>query len=407
MRLLVRWLPATAMMLVSIISYIDRNTLALLAPSILEQTHLSTAQYGLAVSGYSLAFMLGNPLWGRLLDRVGLRAGMTAAVLLWTLASASHGVARGFLGFAAARVVLGLGEGAAAPGGLRTVTQTLPAASRSRGIALTYSGGSAGAILTPLVITPVAAMFGWRAAFFFTGALGAAWIGGWLLLSRRQDIRADRSVDVGGTGGAQEPDRPRFSDPRVWGFLLGYALGALPLGFVVYCSALYLHRVLGMAQTEIGKLLWLPPLGSELGIFFWGWLADRLARGEPGQSKLVSVRKLLPIATLLSLPLGLLPHLHGLPPVLGLFFLAMFAAAAFQLLMISYASDVFPSQHAGYVAGLGSGAYGAGLALLMPLFGRLFDLHRYGPAFALAAACPVLGSLCFRRLAARAADRLP
>ncbi len=397
MRGLGRWLPAGSMMLVSVISYVDRNTLALLAPTILEQTRISTAQYGLAVSGYSIAFMLGNPLWGRVLDRVGLRAGMTAAVALWTLASGSHGFARGFAGFAAARALLGLGEGAAAPGGLRTVMQTLPASSRSRGIALTYSGGSAGAVLTPLVITPVAALFGWRGAFGFTFAIGLAWIAGWLLLSRRAELRATPAdgAEAAGEASVAGP-QPRFSDPRLWGFLLGYALGALPLGFVVYCSALYLHRVLGLSQLAIGALLWLPPLGSELGIFFWGWLADRVARGAG--SRLAAVRRLLPFAAVLSLPLALLPHLHALAPVLALFFLAMFAAAAFQLLIISYGAEVFSRQHAGYLAGIGSGAYGAGLALAMPLFGRLFDLRAYGLAFALATLCPLCGYACFRRL---------
>jgi ACS family hexuronate transporter-like MFS transporter len=384
-----RWLPAAMMMLVSVISYVDRNTLALLSPSVLRDTHLSTTEYGLAVSAYSIAFMIGNPIWGRILDRIGLRTGMIAAVALWTLASCAHAFAAGFWGFALARAMLGLGEGAAAPGGLRTVMQTLPASSRSRGIALTYSGGSAGAILTPLLITPVAARFGWHGAFWFTGAIGALWILGFLGVSRRGALR--------GTPGAQRAasnaERPRFGDPRLWGFLLGYALGALPLGFVVYCSALYLNRVLGASQATIGSVLWVPPLGSELGIFFWGYAADRLSLRS---SKLDVVRRLLPLAMVLSLPLALVPYSHSLPLALAQFFFAMFVAAAFQLLLITYGSEVFSREHAGYVGGIASGAYGAGLALLMPLFGKLFDLGSYAAAFGVAALCPVLGYGCYR-----------
>jgi len=110
-----RWLPASAMALVSVISYVDRNTLALLAPSILRETGLSATQYGLVVSAYSIAFMVGNSLWGRALDRIGLRRGMIAAVALRSVASAGHAFAGGFWAFATARAVLGLGEGAAAP----------------------------------------------------------------------------------------------------------------------------------------------------------------------------------------------------------------------------------------------------------------------------------------------------
>jgi hypothetical protein len=182
-----RWLPAFSMMLVSTISYIDRNTLALLAPTILRDAHLSNEQYGFIISAFSIAYMLGNPLWGHVLDRIGVRAGMTAAVSLWTLASVSHVFAFGFRGFAIARAVLGFGEGATFPGSLRTVVQTLRPEQRSRGIAVAYSGGSLGAVITPVIITPVAAMWGWRGAFWATGAVGAAWLLLWMVLSKHID----------------------------------------------------------------------------------------------------------------------------------------------------------------------------------------------------------------------------
>ncbi len=208
-----RWLPAFSMMLVSTISYIDRNTLALLAPTILREAHLSNEQYGFIISSFSVAYMLGNPLWGYVLDRIGVRAGMTAAVSIWTFASVAHVFAFGFRGFAVARAVLGFGEGATFPGSLRTVVQTLRPEQRSRGIAVAYSGGSLGAVITPVIITPIAAMWGWRGAFWATGAVGAAWLLLWVVLSRRKDIaRAPKSAAV-------RSDAPRFGDPRVWRLL--------------------------------------------------------------------------------------------------------------------------------------------------------------------------------------------
>ena len=384
------------MMLVSVISYIDRNTLALLAPTILKDTHLSVTQYGWVVSAYSLLFTIGNPMWGKILDRVGLRRGMSGAVSLWSLASAAHAFAAGFGGFAAARAMLGLGEGAASPGGLRTVVQTLPASSRSRGMALTFSGGSAGAILTPLVITPVAEAFGWRAAFWFTGLLGALWVAWWLALSRRADVR---KIEAPADGAAPDLSKPRIADRRFWAFLLAYSLGALPLGFVVYSAALYLSRVLGISQRTIGAVLWIPPLGSEIGVFFWGWLADRLARGGP--SRLEVVRRLLPVAVLLGFPLAATGWTRSFPLVMAHLFLAMFVASAFQILPLIYGTEIFSRVYAGYLGGIASGSYGAGLALLMPLFGRLFDLHRYDLAFALASLCPLAGYACWRAISRR------
>ena len=74
--------------------------------------------------------MVANPLWGRILDRWGVRRGMTWAVGIWSAAAVAHTGATGFLSFGIARAVLGAGEGATFPGGLRTVTQTLPPAKR-------------------------------------------------------------------------------------------------------------------------------------------------------------------------------------------------------------------------------------------------------------------------------------
>src|SRR5262249_38178340 len=153
--------------------------------TILKETHLSGEQYGFIISAFSITYMIANPLWGRALDRIGVFAGMIVAVALWSAASAGHALAAGFFGFAFARALLGLGEGAPFPGGLRTAPQTLPPAARGRGIALAYSGGSLGAILTPIVVTPVAVRFGWRAAFLLTGLFGASWLAWWWLGMRK------------------------------------------------------------------------------------------------------------------------------------------------------------------------------------------------------------------------------
>src|SRR5262249_16081411 len=157
-----RWIPTTSMLVVSLISYIDRKTLAVLIPTIMKETHLSAEQYGFIVTSFSIAYMITNPLWGGLLDRLELRIGMTLAVAFWTAASVSHAMAAGFLSFAVARTTLGLGEGATFPGGLRAVMQTLRPTEQARGIAVAYSGGSLGAIVTPLIVTPIFLTWGWR-----------------------------------------------------------------------------------------------------------------------------------------------------------------------------------------------------------------------------------------------------
>ncbi len=373
------------MLLVSLVSYIDRNTLALLAPTILEQTRLTAEQYGYAISAFSIAYTIANPLWGRWLDRVGVRWGMMLAVALWTAASASHALAVGLLSFAAARAALGFGEGATFPGGLRTAVETLPPEKQSRGIAVASSGGSLGAIVTPLVITPIAHYWGWRAAFLCTGAAGAAWMVLWHFVSGRPALRQrPKAAAVAGSG-----SRPSFRDPRIWSFMCAYAWGALPLALILYGASIFLSRSLGMKQVGIGAVLWIPPLGWEIGYFVWGWLADR--RVAAGRHPTSAFQPLLAAAMLAGLPLAVTPWVRPLWMVMALMFVSTFAAGGFIILTVGWTARVFASEDAGLVAGLGAGAWSLMVAVIMPVFGRLFDRGRFDVGFALAAAFPVLG----------------
>lgn len=369
------------MWLVSLISYIDRNTLALLSPAILADTGLSAEQYGYIISAFSVAYMIGNPVWGVILDRFGLRAGMFSAVSFWTVASAAHALAGGLWSFASARALLGFGEGATFPGGLRTATQTLPKGLQSRGIAVAYSGGSLGAIITPLLVTPIALRYGWRGAFLFTGVVGVLWLAIWAVVSGQLPRHEAESRTKG--------ELPRLNDRLLWGFMCAYSLGAQPLGFVLYGAAIYLSKVRGLTQVEVGSLLWIPPLGWEIGYFFWGWVADR-ARGQ--------FAKVFLILTILSLPMMALPEAPTVTLVMAGFFFAMFVGSGFIILPVAHATQLFPASQSGFVAGVGAGSWSAVVAFVMPVFGRLFDLGRYDLAFLLAAIFPIAGYLGWRTL---------
>ncbi|MFZ5927952.1 MAG: MFS transporter [Acidobacteriota bacterium] len=388
------WTPAAAMLAASLISYIDRNTLALLAPTILAECRLSAEQYGWILSAFSVAYMAGNPLWGRWLDRAGVRRTMGAAVSLWTAASAAHAVLGSFWSFAAARAMLGFGEGATFPGGLRTVVQTLPEHLRSRGAALAYSGGSLGAVLTPVIVTPIYAAFGWRAAFLFTGLIGALWLVMWSRVSRRPELRAPRLPEMRG------PVRLNWRDRRLWAFMASYALGCLPLAFVLYQAPLYFGRALGKTQIEIGRVLWIPPLGWECGYFFWGWVADRLARGREDAAPVFRWLTLAALAG--TLPLAFGARISSFSGLLALLFWAMFIAGGNVIVSLSYATRVIAPEHAGLLAGLGAGSWSAFVALAMPFFGRLMDQRAWDAAFLAAAAIPVAGFVLWLALASRA-----
>src|SRR5580693_5180606 len=369
------------MLLVSLLSYIDRNALAILAPTILHETHLSGEQYGIIIAFFSWAYMLGNPLWGHLLDRMGVRRGMTIAVGIWTLASTAHAWATGFWSFAIARAALGAGEGATFPGGLRTVAQTLSPAKRGRGLAVAYSGGSLGAMIAPLLVTPIALWFGWHGVFVFTGFLGAAWLVFWRI--------AGTGVDRAVHSGEHLPLTRIWTHPAFWAFMAAYGVAAMPLGFILYDSSLYLHARFNWSQSTLGYVLWIPPFGWEVGYFFWGFVVDRFGP---------RFRSLMLASMVLSLPLAWMHSLATGPLVLGDMFLTMFGLAGFVVLLVAYATRAFPPGHSGLLAGIGAGSWGAIVALMMPWFGRLFDQSDYATAFRIATLFPIAGYLIWLAL---------
>lgn len=373
------WVASGAMMLCSWLSYVDRQILAVLSPTILHDVGLSAQSYGEIVSAFSIAYMIANPIWGAVLDYVGLRLGMIAAVLIWTVASASHAWMVGFAGFALCRALLGLGEGATFPGGFRASIDSLPKDRQARGMAISYSGGSLGAIFAPVVVVPIASAFGWRAGFLVTGLLGALWVVLWSFIARPPMLPKPR-------------EKPKLAtlnpfERRFWALIASYSLGSIAIGPVFYLSPLYLNRVMKLSQSDLGKVLWIPPLGWEVGYFAWGWIFDRFAAGK---DRPVGMFLLLSACIL---PFGFMTLIGSTAGVLALFFWCMFVTGGFQMLGLRTGARAYPGERTASVAGVASGAWAAEAAVILPLTGRWFDQGHYAWIFWAVALVPLAGIL--------------
>jgi MFS transporter, ACS family, hexuronate transporter len=373
------WVPAVAIMTCSCLSYVDRQAIAVISPMILNDTGLSAASYSDVISVFSIVYMIANPLGGSLLDYFGLRVGMFAAVGIWSLASASHAWVGGFWGFAAARALLGFGEGATFPGGLRTSAESLPLERQSRGMGISYSGASLGSIFAPLVITPVALEWGWRAAFLATGALGLLWLAMWWIIARPPLLRPVERK----SGSIQWPN---IFERRFWLLVVGMGLGGAALGPALYLCPIYLNRVLGLTQARLGKVLWIPAVCWELGYYFWGWVADRYVREKPRPVSLYVC------FAFLSLPLALVTKTGSWVAALAFFSWAMFMAVAFIVTSLHLSARAYPREESAMVAGIGSGAWSAVVAILLPIYGRWFDQRRYALIFVGLSLIPVVGT---------------
>ena len=108
----------------------------------------------------------------------------------------------------------------------------------------------------------------------------------------------------------------------------GFSLGAIALGVVAYLSPLYLSRGLGLDQAQLGRVIWIPSVGWELGYFFWGWIADRWG------SHREQVKRVFMLLAVLALPLGAVTRIESQWGVLAVFFWAMFVADGFVVMTV-------------------------------------------------------------------------
>ena len=199
-----RWVVLSIFVLCSAINYLDRQTLATLAPLVRAEFHLSNAQYGLILTVFSIAYAACAPFAGMLIDRIGLNRRDRLAVGVWSCAGICTGFTRGLGGLLGCRGVLGMSEAAGIPGAGKAIHRYLLPAERALGNAWNQAGVSLGLILAPPVATWIAMRYGWRQAFVITGGLGLIWIPLWILTARLAE------PPHGGGG-----DRSQFAAPRI------------------------------------------------------------------------------------------------------------------------------------------------------------------------------------------------
>jgi len=317
---------------------------------------------------------------------------MTLSLFIWMVSSASHAMVGSFAGFAAARAALGVGEGSIFPGGFRTALDSLPVEKQARGIALTYSGSSLGSIAAPIILTPVAIHYGWRLAFLVTPALALLWLILWI-------ATVDPAKFPNRARTVQRMAFPDVRERRFWSLVASYALGALPVGAIIYLTPLYLARAFGLTPAQLGFVLWIPPAGLESGYFFWGWMADRFERASPRPVWLIV------LMALLVLPLAAV-HLLGSPvAAVALLTSSLFATGGLVVVTLRTGALAYPQEQRSMAAGIASSSFSAAVALTLPVCGYLFDRQLYTAAFAFVAVLPILGTTIWWLCPVRTGER--
>ncbi|MGD0500040.1 MAG: MFS transporter [Bryobacteraceae bacterium] len=375
-----RWVALTVFVLSSAINYLDRQTLATLAPLVRAEFHLSNARYGFILTAFSLTYAANAPLAGLLIDRIGLNRAISLAVGLWSCAGISTGFTRGLRGLVGCRAGLGIAEAAGIPGAGKAIHQYLRPAERAVGNALNQAGVSLGMMLAPPLATWIAVRSGWRAAFVVTGALGLAWIPAWRWAARRAGPPPAAWPAAG--GGARI-----LRDGRLWAFVAANALSMAGYSLWTNWTTLYLVEAHRLTLVQAAWYAWIPPLAAALGGFGGGWFSMRLAeRGVPAPA--ARFRACL-AAAVLSLATAAIPAAPSAVWASAGISLSIFAVAFFSVNMYTLPLDVFGGARAAFAVSILVASYGAVQAVISPAFGRVIDLYGYAPLTTVAALTPL------------------
>jgi len=176
------------MLFSTILNYLDRQTISILAPTLQHQMGIDNAHLGWLFAVFYYSYTLFQFVVGPVLDRYNLRWCFAIAVTAWSLVSGFTGLAVGFTGLLAFRFLLGVTEAANWPAGVRVLERTLPPEERTLGCGIFESGAGIGALIAPAAIFALLAAFGWRSVFFCVGALGLFWAPIWLFVTRKQEL---------------------------------------------------------------------------------------------------------------------------------------------------------------------------------------------------------------------------
>jgi len=371
-----RWFVIAVFFLSSSINYLDRQSLATLAPLLRADFHLSNADYGWILAAFSITYAAAAPFAGLLIDRVGLNRGIALVIGLWSLAGISTGFTRGLGGLVACRACLGLAEAGGIPAAGKAMHEYLAPEERALGNGLNQAAVFLGAILAPPLATWLAVRYHWRAAFVMTGIAGFAWIPLWNLVARGAPPARPSAIEP------LARSLEILRDPRMWGFIIANALSMVTYSLWSNWTTLYLVEVTHLTFVKAAYVAWLPPLAAMIGGFAGGWLSFRWARRglEPVAAR-ARVCLMCAVAGLVALAIPLAPNAAWACAGISL---SILAVSAFSVNLYTMPLDVYEGARAAFAISLLVSAYGAMQAVASPAFGALIDRYGYLPVCAIA-----------------------
>jgi ACS family hexuronate transporter-like MFS transporter len=281
----VRWVMLTLVFFATTLNYIDRAALGILQPVLAKAMNWTAQDYANINFWFQVGYAVGYVIQGRLIDQIGVRRGFALAVLLWSVAAASHGLVGTVIGFMVCRFFLGLTEAGNYPSCIKTARNWFPAGERAIAAGIFNAGTNVGAMVTPLLIPIVMATWGWQAVFYIIGGVGLLWLVFWLKNYRNpEDHPTVSKSELTYIQQGIEEEAPKVAFSKVirlratWAYALGNALSAPVFWFYLYWLPPYLNKQynLGISVSQLGLPLIVIYLMADVGSVAGGALSSTM-----------------------------------------------------------------------------------------------------------------------------------
>lgn len=390
----IRWLTIALIMLGAMVNFLSRQTLSVAAPTVIADLHISTEQYGWITAAFQGMIML-QPVVGYIIDVLGVKSGFALFAFAWSAICMAHGLATNWQMLAALRGALGFAEGAFSPGGLKVVSEWFPAKERGLAGGLYNIGPSIGSMLAPPLIAWSILNYSWQASFVIVGLVSMVWVVLWLVFYHPVDKHPTLSkeerhhIEAGQEGfladaGQKPPVLSILKRRNFWGIALPRFLTDPTWGMLSFWVPLYLTTVRGFDLKQIALYAWLPFLAADLGCIFGPFVV--LFLQKRGLDLIDARRGAFTVGAILMIGVAFTGVVQDPLVAVALISLAGFAHQTLSVTMITMATDLFPRNEVGTVAGMAGTCANLGILISSLLIGGLVDTIGYAPFFAALAA---------------------
>jgi ACS family hexuronate transporter-like MFS transporter len=387
-------------MLGGTINYLTRSTLAVAAPTLLQDLHISAREYSWIVGVFQVAIMF-QPICGYVLDVLGLKVGLAIFAFAWSLISMSHGLARNWPTLAALRGLLGFAEGSANPAGMKAVAQWFPASERGLAGGVYNIGASVGSMLAPPLVAWAILTYNWQVAFVITGSFGLVWVALWLSAYESPDKHTALSEEERAHIAAgqetflrDDGSRPSIasiaSQRNFWGIALPRFLADPTWGTLTFWVPLYLSTVRHFDLKQIALFAWMPFLAADIGCLSGGVIV--MALQKRGVRLIDARRWAFTAGACLMVGMGFVGEVESPYVAIALLSLGGFAHQTLSVTVITMASDLFKRSEVATVAGMAGTCGNLGLLIFSLLIGGLVSAIGYTPFFIGLAVLDLIGA---------------